>query len=56
MTRLKVCITIDGRDVHSYDLTALRDRMSIVPQEVLLFGGPIRENIAYGRPGATDAE
>ncbi|MBK9762548.1 MAG: ATP-binding cassette domain-containing protein [Flavobacteriales bacterium] len=49
-------ITIDGRDVHSYDLTALRDRMSIVPQEVLLFGGSIRENIAYGRPGATDAE
>ena len=49
-------ITIDGRDANSYDLTALRDRMSIVPQEVLLFGGTIRENIAYGKPGATDAE
>jgi len=49
-------ITIDGRDARELDLTALRDRMSIVPQEVLLFGGTIRENIAYGRPGATQAE
>jgi ABC-type multidrug transport system fused ATPase/permease subunit len=49
-------ITIDGRDARELDLTALRDRMSIVPQEVLLFGGSIRENIAYGRPGASQAE
>ena len=49
-------ITIDGRDVREYDLTALRERMSIVPQEVLLFGGSIRENIAYGRPGASQTE
>lgn len=49
-------ITIDDRDATAYDLTALRDRMSLVPQEVLLFGGSIRENIAYGKPDASDAE
>ncbi|MBL0045009.1 MAG: ATP-binding cassette domain-containing protein [Flavobacteriales bacterium] len=47
---------IDGRAASEYDLSALRDRMSIVPQEVLLFGGSIRENIAYGKPSATQAE
>jgi ABC-type multidrug transport system fused ATPase/permease subunit len=46
-------ITVDGKDARGYDLSALRQRMSIVPQEVLLFGGSIRENIAYGRPGAS---
>ncbi len=45
-------VTIDGKDARDYDLTALRDRMAIVPQEVLLFGGTIRENIAYGKPDA----
>lgn len=49
-------ITVDGRDARDYDLHALRDRMAIVPQEVLLFGGSIRENIAYGRPGASQEE
>jgi ABC-type multidrug transport system fused ATPase/permease subunit len=49
-------ITIDGRDAKDYDLHALRDRMAIVPQEVLLFGGSIRENIAYGKPGASRTE
>ena len=49
-------ITIDGKDARDYGLTALRDRMAIVPQEVLLFGGTIRENIAYGRPDASQAE
>lgn len=47
-------VTIDGKDARDYDLTALRDRMAIVPQEVLLFGGTIRENIAYGRPDASN--
>ena len=47
-------ITIGGSDVRDTDLHALRARMAIVPQEVLLFGGTIRENIAYGRPGASD--
>lgn len=46
-------ITIDGKDARDYDLGALRDRMSLVPQEVLLFGGTILENIAYGRPDAS---
>lgn len=46
-------VTIDGKDARDYDLTALRDRMAIVPQEVLLFGGTIRENIAYGKPDAS---
>lgn len=49
-------LRIDGRDAREYPLTALRDRMAIVPQEVMLFGGSIRENIAYGKPHATDAE
>jgi ABC-type multidrug transport system fused ATPase/permease subunit len=47
---------IDGKEARTYSLTALRDRMAIVPQEVLLFGGSIRENIAYGKPAASDAE
>ena len=45
-------LLIDDRDASAYPLTALRDRMAIVPQEVLLFGGTIRENIAYGDPDA----
>ncbi|WP_232341504.1 ABC transporter ATP-binding protein [Hymenobacter ginkgonis] len=49
-------ILVDGHDVADYDLTSLRRHIGIVPQETLLFGGTIRENIAYGKPGATDAE
>jgi ABC-type multidrug transport system fused ATPase/permease subunit len=49
-------IVVDGHDVDAYDLTALRRHIGIVPQETLLFGGTIRENIAYGKPGASDAE
>ncbi len=49
-------VVIDGKDVLEYDLTALRENMAIVPQDVLLFGGTIAENIAYGRPGASQAE
>lgn len=49
-------ISIDGKAVSEYDLTALRENMAIVPQDVLLFGGTIAENIAYGRPGATQEE
>ena len=47
---------IDGKESTSYELTELRDQMAIVPQDVLLFGGTIRENILYGKPGATEAE
>jgi ABC-type multidrug transport system fused ATPase/permease subunit len=49
-------IVVDGHDVAAYDLTALRSHIGIVPQETLLFGGTIRDNIAYGKPGATDQE
>jgi ABC-type multidrug transport system fused ATPase/permease subunit len=49
-------VLIDGKDARDYPLTPLRDRMAIVPQEVLLFGGTIRENIAYGKPDASDKE
>jgi ABC-type multidrug transport system fused ATPase/permease subunit len=49
-------ILFDGKDSRSYDLTQLRENMAIVPQDVLLFGGTIRENIAYGRPGASEEE
>lgn len=49
-------ITIDGKNVNDYGLTELRDNMAIVPQDVLLFGGSIRENIAYGKPSASETE
>lgn len=49
-------ILIDGKDAKSYSLTDLRNNMAIVPQDVLLFGGSIKENIAYGKPDATIAE
>jgi ATP-binding cassette subfamily B protein len=45
-------IRFDGRDAGTYPLRALRGQMALVPQEVLLFGGSIAENIAYGQPGA----
>lgn len=49
-------IFIDGRESREYPLTALREQMSIVPQDVMLFGGTIAENIAYGKPDASEAE
>jgi ABC-type multidrug transport system fused ATPase/permease subunit len=49
-------ILMDGQPAREYPLAWLRNQMSIVPQEALLFGGTIYENIAYGRPGATEAE
>lgn len=49
-------ILIDGKDARQYPLTELRNNMAIVPQDVLLFGGTIYENIAYGKPGATAEE
>jgi ABC-type multidrug transport system fused ATPase/permease subunit len=47
---------IDGKKSTDYELTELRDQMAIVPQDVLLFGGTIRDNILYGKPNATEAE
>ncbi len=49
-------ILIDGKSISDYNITALRKNFGTVPQETILFGGTIRENIAYGKPGATDEE
>lgn len=49
-------VFIDGQSVSEFDLVELRRQMAVVPQEVLLFGGTIAENIAYGKPGATLGE
>ena len=49
-------ILVDGKNIYNYDLETLRGNMSIVPQDVILFGGTIRENIAYGKPSATSEE
>jgi len=49
-------VLFDGKNALEYDLTGLRSNIAIVPQDVLLFGGSIKENIAYGKPGATDEE
>ena len=49
-------ITLDGIDIRSLSLDALRTSIGIVPQEPVLFSGTIRENIAYARPDASDAE
>ena len=49
-------VKVDGRDLRRLDLAAYRHRIGYVPQEAHLFSGTIRDNIAYGRPDATDAE
>ncbi|MEJ7765700.1 MAG: ABC transporter ATP-binding protein, partial [Acidimicrobiales bacterium] len=49
-------VLVDGVDVRRLDLTAFRQQLGIVPQEPFLFAGTIRDNIAYGRPDASDAE
>jgi ATP-binding cassette subfamily B protein len=49
-------ILIDNQDISLQDVTTLRQNMAIVPQEVILFGGTIEENIKYGRLDATEEE
>jgi ABC-type multidrug transport system fused ATPase/permease subunit len=49
-------ILVDGKNIYDYELENLRGNMSIVPQDVILFGGTIKENIAYGNPDASDEE
>ena len=49
-------VTIDGTDIREYTLRSLRENISVVPQDGGLFGGTIRENIAYGQEDATDDE
>ncbi len=52
----KGAITIDGHDIRTFKLSNLRRHIGIVQQQVFLFTGTIRDNIAYGRIGATDEE
>jgi ABC transporter fused permease/ATP-binding protein len=49
-------ILIDEKPIQDFNITYLRKNIGIVPQEVILFGGTIRENILYGKPNATESE
>ncbi len=49
-------ITIDGQDISTLDTSSLRDHVTLVSQDIVLFRDTIRENIRFGRPGASDAE
>lgn len=49
-------IKINGIDIRDYKLKSLRSQIGFVQQDVFMFAGTIRENIAYGRPDATEAE
>jgi len=49
-------ILFDNRDSYNFPVTAIRTQMAIVMQDVFLFGGSIRENISYGKPGADEQE
>ncbi len=47
-------ILVDGKNVESYEMSHFRQNIGMVPQEVMLFGGTIRDNIAYGNPAASE--
>jgi ABC-type multidrug transport system fused ATPase/permease subunit len=49
-------ILFDNRSSRDFTLSSLRSQIALVPQDIFLFGGSIRENISYGRPAATDEE
>ncbi len=49
-------ILVDDTDIEEYNLSSFRKNIAVVPQEILLFGGTIKENILYGKPNATDEE
>jgi ABC-type multidrug transport system fused ATPase/permease subunit len=49
-------ISIDGADIRDFTIRGLRDQIGFVLQDTVLFRGTVRDNIAYGRPGATDQE
>lgn len=49
-------ITLSGNDIQQFDMATYRQGFAMVPQEVLLFGGSIYDNIRYGKPDASDAE
>ena len=50
------CVRVDGHDLRSVSAHSLRSQMGIVPQEAFLFSGTVRENIAFGRPAASDED
>ena len=49
-------IYIDGKDIRQLTMASLRSHIGVVQQDVYLFSGTVKENIAYGKPGATDEE
>lgn len=49
-------ILFDGKDSKEYSISVLRSQIALVPQDIYLFGGTIRENISYGKPAATENE
>lgn len=49
-------ILFDNKPISEINLTALRKQIALVPQDIFLFGGTIRENIAYGKPGASEED
>jgi len=49
-------ITLDGVNIKNLDPAELRDNIAYVPQDAVIFSGPVRENIAFGRAGASEAE
>ncbi|PIS31804.1 ABC transporter ATP-binding protein [Candidatus Saganbacteria bacterium CG08_land_8_20_14_0_20_45_16] len=49
-------ILVDGQDIKTAKLESLRKQIAVVPQEIALFSGTIKDNIAYGRPNASEAE
>ena len=49
-------VTVDGQDIRSLTLNSLRSQIGVVQQDVYLFSGSIRDNIAYGKPDATEEE
>jgi ATP-binding cassette subfamily B protein len=53
---IRGAVLVDGRDIRQFTLKSLRDQISIVPQEGMLFAASIRENIAFGKPDASDEE
>ena len=49
-------VTIDGKDIRNFTLKSLRSHIGVVQQDVYMFSGTVKENIAYGKPDATDEE
>lgn len=49
-------LLFDNHSSNDFSLTSLRKQIALVPQDIFLFGGTIRENISYGKPGATEEE